>query len=464
MSKKKQGKQKMWGGRFASSIHPLMESFGSSIHFDWRLAPYDIKGSIAHARMLASCRIIKDNDAKKIILGLKQIDQEMRNGTFRWDEKLEDVHTHVESALRDKIGEVADQLHTARSRNDQVVLDLRMYLRDEIKGVCEMIRESQRSILALIKENCEKIIPGYTHLQRAQPVLLGHHLMAYMEMLERDRERLLQVLERVNCLPLGSCAMAGTTFAIDRNAVARELGFKSISRNSMDAVSDRDFVIETASAVAILGMHFSRLSEEMVLWSSFEFNLIELPDSFSTGSSAMPQKKNPDAFELIRGKCGRLTGNLVALLTLVKGLPLTYNRDLQEDKEAIFDSMDTIKSMLAVLICMLPELKVKEERGYEKEDFSSSLDLAEYLVKKGVPFRQAHRIVGEVVRYCISHQKSFRDLSLDDARRFSKSFEKDFKNLLGWRASVHAKRSLGSTQPDLVKKEIRRWEKQIKIV
>lgn len=457
-------KEKMWGGRFSSLMHPLMESFGSSVDFDWRLASYDIRGSIAHAKMLALCGIISRKDAEKITIGLKKIDDEIKKGKFPWDEKLEDVHTNIESALRNKIGELADQLHTARSRNDQVVLDLRMCLREEVSDICEMIRESQKSIMCLIKKNSERVIPGYTHLQRAQPVLLAHHLMAYMEMLERDYERFQQAAERINSLPLGSCAMAGTTFQIDRNAVARELGFKSISQNSMDGVSDRDFVIETASAIAILGTHLSRLSEEMILWSGFEFGFIELPDSFSTGSSAMPQKKNPDVFELIRGKSGRLTGNLVTLLTVMKGLPLTYNRDLQEDKEPIFDSVDTIKSILAVLICLLPELKIKEDRLKEEEDYTSSMDLAEYLVRKGTPFRQAHRIVGQMVRYCIEKNKSFKDFSLDEAQQFSKNFEKDFKDLLGWKASIQAKKSLGSTNPELVKKQIKRWENQLKII
>lgn len=462
-AKASEGKRKMWGGRFKGSTHPLMEKFGASVHFDRRLALYDIQGSIAHARMLEHCKIISKKEAQKIIGGLKQILRRVQLNQFTWDEKLEDVHTNIESVLRKMIGETADCLHTARSRNDQVVLDLKMYLRDEIRLISEMIRGLQRSLLKLAKKYSKIIIPGYTHLQRAQPVLLAHHLSAYLEMLERDWERLQEAGIRMNALPLGSCALAGTSFEIDRTFVAKELEFDRVSENSMDAVSDRDFVIETASDLAILGVHLSRLSEDLILWSTFEFGFIELPDAFSTGSSAMPQKKNPDSLELTRGKSSRLIGNLTSLLTLVKGLPLTYNRDLQEDKERIFDSLDTVKSVLEVMIELLPEIKFFEEFLQGEEDFSSSLDLAEFLVKKGVPFRQAHQIVGQVVRYCIEKGKYFRDLSLEEVKSFSDRFDDDFRNILGWGASVQAKRSFGSTSPKEVRRSMNKWEKKLRV-
>jgi argininosuccinate lyase len=459
--RKNKKERKMWGGRFKGSTHPLMEKFGASVHFDQRLAVYDIKGSIVHAKMLERCKIISSKEAQKIVGGLKQILRRVQFSQFTWDEKLEDVHTNIESVLRKMIGETADRLHTARSRNDQVVLDLKMYLREEIQWICGMIRDLQRALLKLSKKYSKTIIPGYTHLQRAQPVLLAHHLAAYLEMFERDWERLHQARIRMNVLPLGSCALAGTTFAIDRAFVARELQFDRVSDNSMDAVSDRDFVIEAASHLSILGVHLSRLSEDMILWSTFEFGFMELPDAFSTGSSAMPQKKNPDSLELTRGKSGRLIGNLTSLLILVKGLPLTYNRDLQEDKERIFDSVDTIKSTLDVMIELLPEVRFFEEFLQGEEDFSSSLDLAEFLVKKGVPFRQAHEIVGQIVRYCIEKGKYFRDLSLEEVKSFSNRFDESFRNILGLHASIQAKRSSGSTRPSEVRKAILKWEKKL---
>ncbi|MBI1883500.1 MAG: argininosuccinate lyase [Chlamydiae bacterium] len=454
-------RQKMWGGRFKTKAHPLMESFGASIQFDRRLASYDIQGSIAHAQMLAHCGILSKSDSEKMVKGLKEILASIGKGEFVWSGRLEDVHTHIESALREKIGDIADRLHTARSRNDQVVLDLRMYLKDEISKIVSLIQQFQKAFLTLASNNDDLIIPGFTHLQRAQPVLLAHHLLAYVEMLQRDGERLQDALRRLDALPLGACALAGTSFKIDRSFVAKKLGFSRILENSMDAVSDRDFVIEVASALAILGVHLSRLSEEMILWSSFDFGWIELPDAFTTGSSAMPQKKNPDVFELIRGKSGRLIGNLSRLLVMLKGLPLAYNRDLQEDKEAIFDSIDTVKASLSILIYLLPLIQFRPEALKEEEDFSSALDMAEYLVKKGVPFRQAHAVVGEAVSYCLDQNKTLKDLILIEVQKFSKYFESDFKNCLGWNASVNSKVSQGSTNPKLVKKEIEKWERRI---
>ncbi|MBI1871114.1 MAG: argininosuccinate lyase [Chlamydiae bacterium] len=451
----------MWGGRFQSGTHPLMEKLSASVHFDCRLASYDITGSIAHAKMLERSKVITRKECDLIFQGLKEILNLIERNQFRWDEKLEDVHTHIECALRKKIGDVADKLHTARSRNDQVVLDLKLYLRDEMDKFKKLICSLQSAFLSLAKSQGELVIPGYTHLQRAQPVLLAHHLLAYVEMLERDQTRLEDANLRMDVLPLGSCALAGTSFETDRAFLARELDFSKISENSMDAVSDRDFVIEVASVLAILGVHLSRFSEEMILWSSFEFGFVELPDAFTTGSSAMPQKKNPDAFELARGKTGRLIGNLSSLLVLLKGLPLTYNRDLQEDKEAIFDSIDQLQLILEIFIELVPQIRFCPEALAEKEDFTSSLDLAEYLVKKGIPFRQAHKIVGEMVRYCLDQKKGFQDLSLEEIRKFSKAFDQNFKNLLGWQASVHAKKSLGSTNPIEVKKQLEKWNRTL---
>ncbi len=460
----KNGEQKkMWGGRFSSEAHPLMEKLSASVHFDQRLASYDIQGSIGHAKMLEKSGILSKSETQKIIQGLQGILSQVQKGKFYWDEKLEDVHTNIEVALREKIGQTASRLHTARSRNDQVVSDMRLYLKDEIHKISHLLHLFMKSIWALAHKNQSLIIPGYTHLQRAQPVLVAHHLMAYLEMLERDVTRLEDASDRLDSLPAGSCALAGTSMPIDREFLMNELGFKRICENSMDAVSDRDFVIEVASDLAILGVHLSRISEELILWSSFEFNFVELPDAFTTGSSAMPQKKNPDVFELIRGKSGRLIGNLTSLLVLLKGLPLTYNRDLQEDKEPLFDSIDTVKQSLEILTALFPDIQFRLESLKEKEDFTSSMDLAEYLVQKDIPFRQAHEIVGQVVLHCLEQKKTLRELSLKDVRKFSPSFEEDFKKILGWEASVKAKKSLGSTNPAFVRMSLEKWGEKLKI-
>ena len=454
--------KKMWGARFKGKTHPLMEKFGASVHFDKKLAAYDIEGSIAHARMLARAKIIEEKDAQRIVEALKGIMRSIENNQFQWDEKLEDVHTNIDAVLRRKVGDVADRLHTARSRNDQVVLDTKLYLMDHIKKILQLIRLTQKSFLKLAKANSSVIIPGYTHLQRAQGVLLAHHLLAYVEMLDRDAGRFDDALRRMDVLPLGACALAGTSFDTDRRFLAQELGFSCVSDNSMDDVSDRDFLIEAASDLAIVGLHLSRFSEELILWSSFEFQMVELPDAFTTGSSAMPQKKNPDALELTRGKTGRLLGNWTRLAVILKGLPLTYNRDLQEDKEAIFDSVDTVISILEIFAEMIPHIRFNPEALIEREDFTSSLDLAEYLVRKGVSFRQAHEIVGHVVLHCLDKKKTFKELSLEEVRLFSEAFEKDFRNCLGWEASVRGKRSWGSTRPEEVAKNIKKWERKLR--
>ncbi|MEK7742153.1 MAG: argininosuccinate lyase, partial [Nitrospirota bacterium] len=364
--------------------------------FDRRLWKYDIEGSIAHAKMLGKQKIISQKDSSSIINGLKNIAGEIETGRFRFAVELEDIHMNIEAALIKNIGDAGKKLHTARSRNDQVALDLRLYLRAETKETIALIKNLQKTLLNAAENNIGIIMPGYTHLQRAQPVLLSHHLLAYVEMLRRDRERFEDSLKRINVLPLGSCALAGTSLPVDRSYVAKLLGFKAIAENSIDAVSDRDFAIEFLTDAGILMMHLSRFAEELILWSTEEFSFIELPDAFTTGSSIMPQKKNPDVAELIRGKSGRIYGNMIALMTVMKGLPLAYNRDMQEDKMPVFDTVDTVKSCLAVLAQMMPQIKFMKERMRDAAGraYSTATDIAEYLVKKGVPFRQAHEITG----------------------------------------------------------------------
>ncbi|MEK7742009.1 MAG: argininosuccinate lyase, partial [Nitrospirota bacterium] len=378
-----------------------------SISFDRRLWKYDIEGSIAHAKMLGKQKIISQKDSSAIINGLKNIAGEIETGRFRFAVELEDIHMNIEAALIKNIGDAGKKLHTARSRNDQVALDLRLYLRAETKEIISLIKNLQKTLLKAAENNIGVIMPGYTHLQRAQPVLLSHHLLAYVEMLRRDRERFEDSLKRINVLPLGSCALAGTSLPVDRSYVAKLLGFKAIAENSIDAVSDRDFAIEFLTDAGILMMHLSRFAEELILWSTEEFSFIELPDAFTTGSSIMPQKKNPDVAELIRGKSGRIYGNMIALMTVMKGLPLAYNRDMQEDKTPVFDTVDTIKSCLTVLAQMMPQIKFMKERMRDAAGraYSTATDIAEYLVKKGVPFRQAHEITGKIVRYCIKNKK-----------------------------------------------------------
>jgi argininosuccinate lyase len=456
--------KKPWAGRFSEKTRGIVESFTESISFDRRLWRYDIDGSIAHAGMLGRQGIIPKRDSQKIIDGLKEIAKEIESGRFRFKEKLEDIHMNIEAALIRKIGEAGKKLHTARSRNDQVALDLRLYLRDEIKDISSLIKDLQLEILSIGEKNIDIIMPGYTHMQRAQPVLLSHHLLAYTEMLQRDMERLRDSLKRINILPLGSCALSGTSLPIDRMYVAKQLGFDSVSENSIDAVSDRDFAVEFLATSSMLIMHLSRMAEELVLWSTEEFSFIELPDAFTTGSSIMPQKKNPDVAELIRGKTGRVYGNLFSVLTLMKGLPLSYNRDLQEDKIPVFDTVDTIKLCLMVLIQMLPEVRFKKDRMYESavKGYSTATDIAEYLVRKGIPFREAHGITGRIVLYCIKNKKQFSELSINEFKRFSSVFSKDIYSLIDAKASVKAKKSRGGTSPSEVKRQIKRLKQLIK--
>jgi argininosuccinate lyase len=456
--------KKAWSGRFKEKTSDIVEHFTESISFDNRLWMYDIEGSIAHARMLGKQGIISQDDSEKIVKGLKEIAKEIENGKFRFREDLEDIHMNIESALIKKIGDTGGKLHTARSRNDQVALDLRLYLREESKEILSLIRKFQEILLSIATKHISSLMPGYTHLQRAQPVLLPHHILAYVEMLERDKERFNDTLKRINILPLGSSAIAGTTLPIDRVYVARLLGFDDISQNSIDAVSDRDFSIEFLSDAAILIMHLSRLAEELVLWSTDEFGFIELPEAFTTGSSAMPQKKNPDVAELVRAKAGRIYGNLFSLLTIMKGLPLSYNRDLQEDKKPIFDTVDTVKSCLHILNEMLPGIKFNTERIYKTavEGYSTATDIAEYLVKKGLPFRKAHELTGRIVLYCISKKKKLEELTLKELNKFSPLISYDVYPVMEPEKSVKGKKSTGSTSPDEVRKQIKRLRKKVK--
>jgi argininosuccinate lyase len=440
-----------------------VESFTESISFDRRLWKYDIEGSIAHAGMLGRQGIISRSDAKKIIAGLRKIAGEIGSGRFRFREDLEDIHMNIEAALIRMIGPAGKKLHTARSRNDQVALDLRLYLREETGRIIAAITGLQEALMAVAEKHMDCVMPGYTHLQRAQPVLLAHHLLAYVEMLGRDRERLCDALRRINVLPLGACALAGTSLPIDREYVAKVLGFASVSGNSMDAVSDRDFALEFLSDAAILAVHLSRMAEELVLWSSEEFSFVDLPDAFTTGSSIMPQKKNPDVAELVRGKTGRVFGALVALLTTLKGLPLAYNRDMQEDKAPVFDAVDTIKACLSVMGAMVPHLKFNKQRmaATASAAYSTATDIAEYLVRKGMPFREAHEVTGSLVRYCIEKKKGLSDLKLSELKKFSGLIGKDVFLFIAVEGSVGSKRSSGGTSPSEVKRQIERLKRTI---
>jgi len=454
--------KKLWSGRFKETTEKAVESFTSSLSFDKRLWRYDIEGSAAHVTMLGKQKIIPKKDVDLILRGLDSIKKEMLEGRFRFHKDLEDIHMNIEHALIKKIGPVGGKLHTARSRNDQVALDLRLYLRDEISAVLKLIRMFQKVIVSVAGRHTDTVMPGYTHLQKAQPVLLAHHLLAYFEMLDRDKERFEDCLKRVNVMPLGSAALAGTTLPIDRKHTARLLRFPKISENSMDAVSDRDFVIEFISASGILMVHLSRLSEEIIIWNSDQFGFIELPDAFTTGSSIMPQKKNPDVLELIRGKSGRVFGHLTAMLTVMKGLPLAYNRDLQEDKEALFDTVDTVKSSLQVLTKMMPKVRFNKDvmRKASEKGYLTATDLAEYLVRKGMPFRDAHRITGELVRYCIDNNKVMSDLGLKEFRRFSELIGRDIFHHISVKTSIEEKKSLGGTSKKMVHARIRKIQKK----
>ena len=457
--------KKLWGGRFKQSTDSLMETFSASISFDKRLYDCDIEGSIAHCKMLARCKIITTAESNKIIKGLKRILRECDEGRFKFSDSLEDIHMNIEKRLREIIGPVAGKLHTARSRNDQVCLDIRLYLRKEIDDIVGEINRLTKTLIAMAKKNINHLIPGYTHLQRAQPVLLSHHLLAYVEMMLRDKERFLDAYKRINVMPLGSAALAGTNFPIDRKITAKLLGFPEISHNSMDAVADRDFAAEFCSASALTMMHLSRFCEEVVIWNSSEFGFIELSDSFTTGSSIMPQKKNPDAAELIRGKSGRVFGNLVSLLTLMKGLPLAYNKDLQEDKEPLFDTAETVKVCLTIFTDMMKSAKFIPiaQKELEASGFLTATDLADYLVLKGVPFREAHELTGKTVAFCLEKDKTLTDLSLAQLRKISKRFDEEVFDHIALQNSVDRKNIYGGTAKNQVRAQITRLTKKLKV-
>ena len=447
-------------GRFQKEVEKKVVEYTASIHFDKRLYNYDIAGSIAHARMLAKQAIISNKEAELIVMALTSIRDEMEQGTFTLRDDLEDVHMNIEARLIEKVGEVGRKLHTARSRNDQIALDMRLYVKEAISNAIEMLIELQKALLDLAEANEDEIMPGYTHLQRAQPVLFAHHLLAYFEMLQRDIERFRDCRKHADVMPLGSGALAGVPYPVDREFLARELGFSRISENSIDAVSDRDFVIEYQAAASIAMMHLSRLAEELILWSSAEFGFIELDDAYTTGSSLMPQKKNPDVAELARGKTGRVYGNLLAILTTMKALPLSYNRDLQEDKESLFDSVDTLLSTLDVFAGMVRTAMVKGDktRRAAEEDHILATDLADYLVKKGVPFREAHSIVGGLVQHAIESEKSFKELGIDEYKSFSQYFDNDVYSITV-DSSVKARNAVGGTAPEQVKRQLARARK-----
>jgi argininosuccinate lyase len=439
-------------GRFQKEAVEAVSQYTASLPYDWRLYRWDIAGSIAHARMLAKQGIITGQDAEAIVQGLQEIEQEIEQGQFQFKIELEDIHMSIESRLTEKIGQAGARLHTARSRNDQVALDMRLYTRAMIWGVLETIRSLRETLLSLAEANPDIILPGYTHLQRAQPVLLAHHLLAYFEMFGRDAERFTDCLKRVDVMPLGSGALAGVAYNIDREFVAHELGFAQISRNSLDAVSDRDFVIEFEAAASVCMMHISRLAEEIVLWSSMEFGFIELDESYTTGSSIMPQKKNPDVAELARGKVGRVYGNLMAMLTTMKSLPLSYNRDLQEDKERLFDTVDTLLSTLQVFTGMLETVTFKKNKMAEALDrgYLLATDIADYLVSKGEAFRNAHAATGKLVNWAVENGRTFDKISLDDYRKFSPLFDMDVYSIT-FQTSLNARNNPGGTAPEQVK-------------
>ncbi len=449
---------KLWGGRFTQPTDKFVEEFTASIAFDQRLYAYDIQGSKAHAEMLGRQSIIEVTDAEQIIAGLNDILKEIEVGKVEFTVELEDIHMNIEARLIERIGAVGGKLHTGRSRNDQVALDIRLYLRDEIDAILAYLADLENSLLKQAEQNLDVIMPGFTHLQTAQPILYSHHMLAYREMIVRDIGRLLDLRARFNVMPLGAGALAGTTFPIDREWVAEKLGFDGVTRNSLDSVSDRDFAIEFCSFASILMMHLSRLSEELVLWSSSSFNFIELSDAFCTGSSIMPQKKNPDVPELVRGKTGRVYGNLISMLTLMKSLPLAYNKDMQEDKEPLFDSIDTVKGSLKIFADMIDQMQVKGDnmRSAASNGFSTATDVADYCVRKGLPFRQAHEVVGKTVRYCVETGKDIPELSLEEFRSFSDLIEDDIYDYVTLEASVNARKATGGTAREAVEREIER--------
>lgn len=447
------GTNKSWGGRFTEATDAFVERFTASVQFDQRLAQCDIQGSIAHATMLAQCGILTQKESTTIVDGLNAIGKDIAAEDFNWSISLEDVHMNIEAELTKRIGITGKKLHTGRSRNDQVATDIRLYLRAEIDAIIEEITRLQNGMLTLAEQEAETIMPGFTHLQTAQPVIFGHHILAWFEMLQRDYERLLDTRKRVNVSPLGAAALAGTSYPIDRNLTAKLLGFTEPTRNSLDSVSDRDFAIEFCASAATLMVHLSRMSEELVLWASAQFNFIQLPDRFCTGSSIMPQKKNPDVPELVRGKTGRVNGHLVSLLTLMKSQPLAYNKDNQEDKEPLFDCIDTVKDCLRAFADMIPAIVANKDQmlSAARAGYSTATDLADYTVRKGVAFRDAHEIVGKAVAYGIANKKDLSEMSLEELQQFSVVITEDVFEVLTLEGSVASRDHLGGTAPNQVR-------------
>ena len=455
---------KMWAGRFEKALDKQADDFNSSIHFDKKMYKQDIKGSLEHALMLSSCNIITKAEYEKIAEGLNSILDDLIDGKLTFDENAEDIHMFVEAELTKRIGDYGKKLHTARSRNDQVALDLRLYMRDQVSDIVSLLKDLIGALKEQAENNQDAIMPGYTHLQRAQPITFAHHLLAYCMMLLRDVSRLKDATKRMNYSPLGSCALAGTTYPTDRDMVAKNLGFDGVCLNSIDGVSDRDYCIELESAFATIMMHLSRLSEEIILWSSWEFKFVELDDSYTTGSSIMPQKKNPDMAELVRGKTGRVYGDLMATLTMLKGIPLAYNKDMQEDKEAIFDATETVIKCLQVFVPMIKTMKPIKENMYNaaKKGFINATDLADYLTKKGLPFRSAYKIVGTIVGECVRRNITLEEMTLDEYRVHSEIFEDDLYNEISLETCVSKRISKGSTGYASVKEQLDYVTEQLK--
>ena len=457
---------KLWGGRFTKETNKLVESFNESLSFDHRFYKQDIRGSIAHVKMLAKQNILTDDERDKIIEGLNSIEKDIESGVLKFDDGSEDIHSYVEAHLIERIGETGKKLHTGRSRNDQVALDMKLYVRDEIDELKDLLYELLGEVLRIMEENTTTYMPGFTHLQKAQPTTLAHHFGAYFEMFIRDFDRLRTTRKRMNLSPLGSGAFAGTTYDLDRDYVASLLDFETATRNSMDSVSDRDYLLELLSDLAIISMHLSRLSEEIIIWNTDEYRFVEMDDTYSTGSSIMPQKKNPDIAELIRGKSGRVYGSLISLLTTMKGLPLAYNKDMQEDKEMSFDAIDTVKSLIKLMSGMLSSMKFNNERMAEsaRGGFTNATDAADYLVKKNVAFRDAHEIVGRLVLYGIEHGKALDDFSLEEFRNISEYFDYDIYDAISLKTCVEKRNTKGAPGLTAIMNEIKESKKLLESI
>lgn len=456
----------MWEGRFSKTLDKRTNDFNSSIRFDHKMYKEDIEGSIAHAKMLAKQHIIEKDDESKIIFGLNSILKDIENGSLEFDPNAEDIHMFIEAELTKRIGQSGKKLHTARSRNDQVALDIRMYLKKQVIEIKQNLKNLIYTLLEKAKENTETIMPGYTHMQRAQPITFAHHLMAYVEMFKRDMERLTETYGRIDTCPIGSCALAGTTYNLDREFEAKELGFSKITNNSLDGVSDRDFIIELLADISIIMMHLSRISEEIILWSSWEFKFVELDDAFSTGSSIMPQKKNPDITELIRGKTGRVYGSLMGMLTVMKGTPLAYNKDMQEDKELVFDAIDTVNLSLSTIDPLIKSMTVLKEnmKAAAEKGFINATDCADYLVEKGLPFRDAYKVVGNIVKYCIENNTTLEKLDLSVYKQFNPVFEQDVYQAIDLINCVNKRNIIGGPAKEQVEKQIELVEKELDIL